>query len=85
MSISDNSDCHVLGAGLIALGLALAVTAGVWGMLAAQHMAWAASLCGPASGHCLRCVIAATSAVASLATLVAGGLLLGRPLPCRQR
>jgi hypothetical protein len=83
MQLQDISDRQVLGAALVTLGLALGGASAVAGLIAFDHMAWAAELCGPATGHCLRCVAAAGLAVAALGTFAAGLRLL-RSLPVLQ-
>lgn len=75
---------RLLGASLIALGLSLAAASAVATVLALDHMAFAAGLCGPASGHCIRCVAAGATLIAALGAFSAGLSRLkpsGRLLP----
>lgn len=76
----DNTqDSRALGAGLIILGAALALSSIGLGIVAADHMAAAAAaLCGPVAGHCLLCVVAAASLLSSAGVILAG-VALRRP------
>ncbi|WP_324819250.1 hypothetical protein [Brevundimonas sp.] len=53
-------------------------------VIAADHMALAASLCGPVASHCVLCVASAGSLLAS-AGVFGSGLMLLRTTPLRQR
>lgn len=64
--IHDIQERRLLGAALGLLGLSLAAASAVAGLLAAEHMASAAAMCGPTYGHCLWCVAASTLFVAAL-------------------
>lgn len=77
----DNTqDSRALGAGLIILGAALALSSLVVGIVAADHMAAAAAaLCGPVAGHCLLCVVAAASLLSSAGVILAGVALRQAP------
>lgn len=80
MQIQDVHEQQVLGAALIILGLSLGGAATGAGLLAAEHMALTAAMCGPATGHCMRCVAAAALLVAALG--VSGfGVRLLKPGP----
>ncbi len=84
MRIQELQDQQVLGAALIVLGVSLGGAAAVAGVLAFDHMAWALEMCGPTTGHCLRCVAAAALSIAALGTSGAG-IRLMRLLPTLQR
>ena len=82
MRIQDIQDQQILGAALVVLGLSLGGAAAVAGFLAAEHMALAGPMCGPAFGHCVRCVAAAALLVAALGVSGTGAWLLKpRPAP----
>ncbi len=83
MRIQNCQEQQVLGAALIVLGLSLGSSAAVAGLLALDHMARAIEMCGPTSGHCLRCVAAAALSIAALAASGAG-LRLMRPVAAPQ-
>jgi len=76
MRLNDIDDEQLLGAGLMVLGAGLAASAVIIGLRAADHMAWAASLCGPTSGHCALCLVAGAMAVAAVAAGGAGATVL---------
>lgn len=78
--IQDIQERRLLGAALGLLGLSLAATSAVAGVLAAEHMASTAVLCGPSYGHCLWCVAASTLFLAALAVSGAGLALLRPPV-----
>ena len=86
MEHSDTQDLRTLGVSLITVGAILAVSAAVCAFAAADHMAVAATLCGPVTGHCILCALLAANLLAS-AGAVAGGVTLLRthPRPRRQR
>lgn len=83
MKIQDIPEQRLLGAALVVLGLSLGGAAGVAGLMAAEHMALTAAMCGPTPGHCVRCVAAASLLVAALGASGAGAWLLG-PRVARQ-
>lgn len=78
--IQDIQERRLLGAALGLLGLSLAAASVVAGWLAAEHMASAVVLCGPAYGHCLWCVAASTLFLAALGVSGAGLALLRPPV-----
>lgn len=84
MQIQDIHERQVLGGALIALGLSLGGAAAGAGLLAAEHMALGAAMCGPTLGHCVRCVAAASLLVAALGASGAGLWML-KPHPAAQR
>lgn len=85
---TDIDERRLLGASLIVLAVSLGAASGAAAVLAMDHMALAASLCGPTSGHCIRCVAAGGMLAAALGAL-AGGLSMlgsvGRPQPNASR
>lgn len=78
MQGSDSHNPKQLGAGLILTGAILATASIGAALLAADHMA-AASLCGPLTRHCILCVAAAASLLASSGVIGAGVLLRSGP------
>lgn len=76
MSFQDIHEQQVLGAALIILGLSLGGAAAGAGLLAAEHMATTAAMCGPTFGHCVRCIAAGTLLVAAIGASGAGAWLL---------
>jgi hypothetical protein len=86
MEHSNTQDRRTLGVSLIVAGAVLVVSAAVCAFAAADHMAVAATLCGPVTGHCILCVLMAANLLAS-AGAAAGGVALLRthPRPRRQR
>lgn len=86
MEHSAAQDSRTLGVALIVAGAILAASAAVCAFAAADHMAVAATLCGPVTGHCVLCVLLAANLLAS-AGAAAGGvaLLRSHPRPRRQR
>lgn len=83
MQIQDIHEHQLLGGALIILGLSLGGAAAVAGLMAADHLALTAAMCGPTFGHCVRCVAAAALLVAALAASGAGAWLLKpRPALC---
>ena len=84
MKMQDIHEQRALGAALILLGLSLGGAAAAAGVLAAEHMAPTAAMCGPTLGHCIRCVAAAALLVAALGVSGAGAWLL-KPRPAFQR
>lgn len=57
---------RLLGAALIALAVALGGAGAAAGLVAAEHMAAAAALCGPANGHCSLCLAADSLLIAAV-------------------
>jgi len=78
MQGSDSHNPEQLGAGLILTGAILATASIGAALLAGDHMA-AVSLCGPLTRHCLLCVAAAASLLASSGVIAAGVLLRRSP------
>lgn len=78
--MNDTPSSRTLGAGLLVLGGLLTASSAATAVAAADHMARVVSLCGPVVGHCVLCVLAATSLLAS-AGVVAAGLALMKPRP----
>lgn len=86
MQRSDTQDSRTLGVSLIASGAMLAASAAVYAFAAANHMAVAATLCGPATSHCILCAVSMASLLASAGVVAAGmALLRAHPYPLRQR
>ena len=75
MPDSDVQNAKQVGVGLIVVGLALATASVVVALAASSHMA-AGSLCGPLARHCILCMAAAASLLASSGVVVSGILLL---------
>jgi hypothetical protein len=83
MRIQDMQDQQILGAALVVLGLSLGGAAAVAGLLAADHMALTAQMCGPTLGHCIRCVAAVALLTAALGVSGTGAwMMTPRPAPC---
>lgn len=78
MQGSNAQQSQTLGVCLISAGLMLAAAAAPAALAAADHMAGAAALCGPALRHCLLCAASAASLAASIGVAAAGVMLLGR-------
>ncbi|WP_439476804.1 hypothetical protein [Brevundimonas sp.] len=76
MQSQDIHEQQVLGAALIILGLSLGGAAAAAGLLAAEHMARTAAMCGPTLGHCVRCIAAGTLLLAAIGASGAGAWLL---------
>ena len=76
MQDRDTPQSRTLGVCLIATGLTLAAAAALAGLAAADHMAAAAALCGPALSHCILCVASAGSLLASAGVAIAGAMLI---------
>lgn len=76
MKIQDVHEQQVLGAALIILSLSLGGAAAAAGLLAAEHMATTAAMCGPTFGHCVRCIAAGTLLIAAISASGAGAWLL---------
>jgi multisubunit Na+/H+ antiporter MnhG subunit len=86
MERSQTQDLRTLGVALIFVGAILAASAVVCAFAAADHMALAATLCGPVTGHCILCALLAANLLASAGAAVGGVMLLrGRRDPLRQR
>lgn len=85
MQTRDIDEIRLLGGALVALGLALGGAAAATGILAADHMAAAAELCGPTADHCGLCVAAGALLLAALGAAGAGIGLLVKPRPALQR
>lgn len=84
MQIQKVHEQQVLGAALIILGLSLGGAAAVASLVAADHMALTAAMCGPTLGHCVRCVAAAALLVAALGASGFGAWLM-KPRAALQR
>lgn len=85
MLTRDIDEVRLLGGAFVGLGLSLGGAAAAAGMLATDHMAAAATLCGPTSGHCGLCLAAGALLVASLGVVGAGTRLLLKPRRALQR
>lgn len=83
MRLSDMDDERIKGACLTILGVELAGLAVLVGAVAARHMAVAANLCGPASGHCALCPTAAAILVVAVGVAGVGVAMLRRCAPLR--
>lgn len=79
MQGDNTQDSKALGAGLITGGAVLAISSIVIGIAAADHMAAAANLCGPVTGHCILCVVSAASLLSSCGVILAGVALRQAP------
>ncbi len=71
MMITDTVERRLVSGGLLVLAASLTALGSALGVVALAHMANAANLCGPTSGHCVACI----AAVASLAAAVVAGVL----------
>ena len=76
MRIQDVQEQQILGTALIVLGLSLGGAAAIAGLLAVDHMALTAQMCGPTLGHCGRCVATAGLLFAALGVSGAGVWLM---------
>lgn len=86
MQSNDIPSSRTPGAVLIGVGLLLTAVAAASAFAAADHMATAAALCGPALDHCIACVLSAAGLLASGGVVAAGmALLAPRPVPQRSR
>ena len=65
MQRSESHDSRMIGVGLVGLGAVLTAASAACAVAAADHMAIAAGLCGPAAQHCILCAVAAASLLAS--------------------
>lgn len=70
MKFQNNQERRIVAGGLFVLSSSLAALGAALSAMALDHMAFAASLCGPLAGHCLICF----AAVGTLAAAVAAGL-----------
>ena len=70
MMMTDIVERRLLGGGLLVLAASLTALGSALGVVGLAHMANAANLCGPTSGHCVACF----GAVASLAAAVVVGV-----------
>ncbi len=85
MHIQDIRERQMLGAALITLGLSLGGAAAAAGLLAVDHMALTAAMCGPTFGHCVRCIAAGTLLAAALGASGTGAWQLLQPRRALQR
>jgi hypothetical protein len=74
MQGSDSHKPERMGAGLMLLGATLATASLGAALAAADHMA-GANLCGPLTRHCMLCVAATASLLASSGVVASGALL----------
>lgn len=72
MRLNSINEYHLLGAGLMALGLSLALTAVLSARLALVHMSGLGAICGELTAHCVWCAVAPLTGVAAIAVTVAG-------------
>ena len=77
MQRSESHDSRMIGVGLVGLGAVLTAASAACAVAAADHMAIAAGLCGPAAQHCILCAVAAASLLASAGVAAVGAMLLG--------
>lgn len=85
MQTRNIDEFRCLGASLVALGLALGVAGAAAGLLAADHMASIAALCGPAAEHCGLCLAADSLLFASVGAAGAGIRFLLKPRSALQQ
>ncbi|MDI1328105.1 MAG: hypothetical protein PSV23_15035 [Brevundimonas sp.] len=86
MQHSDTRDSGKFGVGLIMVGAGLFAVSSACAVAAADHMAFAAALCGPVGRHCVLCIASAGSLLASAGVIAAGMMLAGdRPAPQEAR
>ncbi len=76
MRLQDIPDQQILGAALVVLGMSLGGASAVAGLLAVDHMALTAQICGPTLGHCIRCVAAVALLAAALGVSGTGAWLM---------
>lgn len=76
MQRDDTQESQILGGALIVSGALLATSGAVCAFAAANHMAIAANLCGPGTGHCILCIISTASLLAAAASAAAGVAML---------
>lgn len=72
MPINYDLERKLLAGGLLVLACSLGALASALAVLALDHMAMSASLCGPTTGHCISCFGAITCLAAALSTGGAG-------------
>ncbi len=84
MRHNDTADSARYAVGLIMVGAALFASSAACALAAADHMAFAAALCGPVARHCILCVASTGSLLAS-AGVIAAGVMLGADRPAAQR
>jgi len=70
MPISDDQERSIMGGGLLLIASSAACLGSALSVEALDHIAFAASLCGPATGHCFACFAALGSLLVALS---AGG------------
>ena len=76
MKFENSDERMIVSVGLFALTGSFGALTAALAILAMDHMAFAAGLCGPVAGHCLLCVGAAASLAAAIGTGAAGMSLL---------
>ena len=79
MRNNDIHDSRKLGIWLMVLGGALTALSAGAAFAAAIHMGGAAPFCGPVSQHCVLCVAAAASLLASVGVIASGVMLMRTP------
>lgn len=84
MRNKDIHDSRKLGVYLMVLGGVLTALAAGAAFAAAIHMGGSAPFCGPVSQHCVLCVAAAASLLASVGVIASGVMLMKTP-PSTQR
>ena len=84
MRHNDTADSARYGIGLIMVGTALFALSAACAFAAADHMAFAAALCGPVARHCVLCIASAGSLLAS-AGVIASGVMLFADRPASQK
>ncbi|WP_309627422.1 hypothetical protein [Brevundimonas sp.] len=75
MRHNDTADVAGYGIGLMTVGSALFALSAACAFAAAEHMAFAAALCGPVARHCILCVASAGSLLASAGVITSGVVL----------
>ncbi|QTN20503.1 hypothetical protein HZ989_05430 [Brevundimonas sp. AJA228-03] len=76
MPITDDLERKIIAGGLLGLACSLGGLASALTVLALDHMAMTATLCGPTSGHCMACFGAVACWTATLGAAAAGTSLL---------
>ena len=84
MQRSDFQDSETSAVLLLGLGSGLAAVSAAATFAAAGHMAVAADLCAPLADHCLLCVAAVGSLLASAGVFLSGVMLLQARQPEHQ-
>ena len=84
MRHNDTADSASHAVGLIMVGTAVLALSAACALAAADHMAFAAALCGPVARHCILCVASAGSLLAS-AGVIASGVMLFADRPALQK